>query len=134
MIISGDIDLIKKIPNSSMIDSIANKNDSIESIYKKVKQIENDIFYSKNEESIKNEIINELSLLGFNFKYKGTQYILQSILFIYSENNLMLLNNLENNVYKVLACKEKTSLNNVKTSITKSANLAYLCQEKKSNR
>lgn len=131
MIISGDMDLIKKIPNSSMIDSIANKNDSIESIYKKVKQIENDIFYSKNEESIKNEIINELSLLGFNFKYKGIQYILQSILFIYSENNLMLLNNLENNVYKVLACKEKTSLNNVKTNITKSANLAYLCQEKK---
>ena len=43
----------------------------------------------------------------------------------------MLLNNLENNVYKVLACKEKTSLNNVKTNITKSANLAYLCQEKK---
>lgn len=39
MIISGDIDLIKKIPNSSMIDSIANKNDSIESIYKKLNKL-----------------------------------------------------------------------------------------------
>ena len=86
------------------------------------KTIQNYVYTRKNEnekKQIKDKIISEIKNIGYNFKYIGTIYIIESILYIYMSNNLELLDNLENNVYKYVAFKYQKSLNNIKTNIVK---------------
>lgn len=86
------------------------------------KTIQNYVYTRKNEnekKQIKDKIILEIKNIGYNFKYIGTIYIIESILYIYMSNNLELLDNLENNVYKYVAFKYQKSLNNIKTNIVK---------------
>lgn len=86
------------------------------------KTIQNYVYTRKNEnekKQIKDKIISEIKNIGYNFKYIGTIYIIESILYIYMSNNLELLDNLENNVYKYIAFKYQKSLNNIKTNIVK---------------
>lgn len=79
---------------------------------------------------IRQKVLNELSLLGYNFKLKGTQYLLDSIVYIYTKKNMNLLENLEKNVYRYISEKNNKSLLNVKTSIIKSTNYVYEYQDK----
>lgn len=58
--------------------------------------------------------------MGYNWKYKGTNYLMEAILFIYTSNNLDLVDNLEKNVYKYIAYKNNKNVNNIKTNIIKS--------------
>lgn len=100
-----------------------------QSIYEKTqigkniqKTIQNYVYTRKNEnekKQIKDKIISEIKNIGYNFKYMGTIYIIESVLYIYMSNNLELLDNLENNVYKYVAFKYQKSLNNIKTNIVK---------------
>lgn len=86
------------------------------------KTIQNYVYTRKNEnekKQIKDKIISEIKNIGYNFKYIGTIYIIESILYIYMSNNLELFDNLENNVYKYVAFKYQKSLNNIKTNIVK---------------
>jgi len=64
-----------------------------------------------------------LEKLGYNWKYKGTNYLLEAIIYIYKNNNLDLLDNLEKNVYKYISCRYNKSINNVKTNIIKATNI-----------
>ena len=68
---------------------------------------------------IRQKVLNELLLLGYNFKLKGTQYLLESIMYIYTKKEMNLLENLEKNVYKYISEKNNKSLLNIKTSIIK---------------
>lgn len=86
------------------------------------KTIQNYVYtrkYENEKKQIKDKIISEIKNIGYNFKYIGTIYIIESILYIYMSNNLELLDNLENNVYKYVAFKYQKSLNNIKTNIVK---------------
>ncbi len=58
--------------------------------------------------------------MGYNWKYKGTNYLMEAILFIYTSNNLDLVDNLEKNVYKYIAYKNNKNVGNIKTNIIKS--------------
>ena len=58
--------------------------------------------------------------MGYNWKYKGTNYLMEAILFIYTSNNIDLVDNLEKNVYKYIAYKNNKNVNNIKTNIIKS--------------
>lgn len=64
----------------------------------------------------------DLQEMGYNFKYRGTLYILDAIEYIYKSNNMDLLENLEKNVYNIIANKYNKSINNIKTNIIKSTN------------
>ncbi len=79
---------------------------------------------------IRQKVLNELLLLGYNFKLKGTQYLLESIMYIYTKKEMNLLENLEKNVYKYISEKNNKSLLNIKTSIIKSTNYVYGYQNK----
>lgn len=68
-------------------------------------------------------------MLGYNFKLKGTQYLLEAILYIYIRNNIELLENLEKNVYNHIAIKNNKNLLNIKTSIIKATNYVYNYQD-----
>lgn len=123
IIISGEISLISEFKIKHSICNIIHKSESIEHIYNKVKEIINELNYLNFENNIKDEILSELSDLGYSLKYKGTHYILESIIYIYRNNNLDLLDNLEKNVYKYIAFKNNKTINNIKTNIIKSTSL-----------
>lgn len=74
----------------------------------------------------KENVIEELLYLRYNFKYNGTNYIMESIIFIIESNNKNLLDNLERNVYKVIAKNHCTSIYNIKNNISKSTNNMYI--------
>ncbi len=124
IIVSGDIDLIYYIQNTSYISNIINKTESIESVRSKISDTINEIKYSLTFDKIQIQVMKELSQMGYNFKYKGTKYIKETILYIYKQNNMDLLDNLESNVYRVIGIKNKKSVLNIKTNIIKATNIA----------
>ena len=95
----------------------------------KIQEQANTIEIKKENIIIKKKITEELSNLGYNFKYKGTYYLLETIMTIYEHGSEELLDNLEANVYKIIAYKNNKTINNIKTNIIKATSLAYICQK-----
>lgn len=122
IVISGELSLLGDFIHSVYISNIINKVDSTESIYNSIKETINEINYLNNKEDIKNKVLSELINLGYSLKHKGTYYILETIIYIYLNNDLNLLDNLEKNVYTYIAHQNNKSVNNVKTNIIKSTN------------
>lgn len=83
------------------------------------------------KKDIKKKIMNQLLLLGYNFKLKGTQFLFESILYIYEKKEMSLVENLERNVYKYIAVRNNKTVINIKTNIIKSTNYVYTYQDKK---
>lgn len=75
---------------------------------------------------IRQDIINELTYLGYNLKHLGSNYLLEAIIYIYNSNQDFLLDNLEKNIYSLLATKHKTTISNVKSNILKATNYMYV--------
>lgn len=124
IIISGDLPLVKCASISKIVCSIILKTESIESIYEKILRIVNQIIYDKNYDMLRNKTISALKNMGYGLKHKGTRYIIEAIMYIFENNSLNIMNNLEKNVYVHIAHKYCTSLNNVKTNIVKATKLA----------
>ena len=122
VIISEDIKLIEKVNSKHITFDIISKFEEQDSIYNKIKKIVHEINYIENEKEIKDFIISELSNIGYNWKYKGTLYIFECILYIYRCNNMDLLDNLEKNVYKYVSYKNRKRIDNIKTNIIKATN------------
>ena len=120
IVISGDAILINKANYEYKVNNIINKVEKEEIMYKKIKQSIDEINYIDREDIIKEIIIKEITNMGYNWKYKGTNYLMEAILFIYTSNNLDLVDNLEKNVYKYIAYKNNKNVNNIKTNIIKS--------------
>ena len=119
IIISGDMSLIKKIHDTDNVKSVINKLETPELMCKKIKDVIDEINCSNQLPLVKNFITSQLLNFGYNFKLKGTAYIMDAILYVYSNNNMNLLDNLEQNVLKHIAFINKKTLHNVKTSMTK---------------
>lgn len=119
--VSNDIELINKMTNNNQTCEIIYRLERFELIYRKMEEIVHNMDYDNNVK-IKKFISSELLNMGYNIKYKGTQYILEAIIYIYENNNLDLLDNLEQNVYKYISNKHNKSINNIKTNIIKATN------------
>ena len=102
--------------------NLINNTNNLENIYNKINLYINKFTLSKKEENIKQNVVSELTTIGYNWKYKGSQYMLEAILFIIRQNNMDLLDNLEQNVYRNISNKYKKSINNIKTNIIKATN------------
>lgn len=122
IIVSGDSELLEQAIKSNNVCEIIRKIDDYESIYEKIGNIVNDIRYEINHKKVEESIFMEILDLGYKLKYKGTQYIIEAIKYIYVSNNFDLLDNLEQNVYKFISLKYKKSINNIKTNIIKATN------------
>lgn len=118
--------------NQTLFDNIIliDKNIDDNAITQNLNIINNTILSNTNTKLIKQKIEEQLMTLGYNFKYKGTKYLIDCILFVYEKNNIEILDNLEQNVYKYIAIKNNSSINNIKTTITKSTNYTYTYQDK----
>lgn len=115
---------IKIAKDNRAITAILEQEDKIEKLAENIIQI----FKSKeniNEHSeLKNKIIKELLYLGYDISYKGTTYLTDSIVYI-ALNPDKYWDNLERDVYPIIAEKHNTSVHNVKSNITRANNSMY---------
>lgn len=126
IVMSEEVEQINGLKKEKDIYAIINKLQNEDYIYNVIKQYIWKLKYIENNKNIRETIIFYLKNMGFNFKYKGTIYIFEAIEYIHKCNNMDLLDNLEKNVYKYIALKNKKSINNIKTNIIKTANLTFI--------
>lgn len=84
----------------------------------------NFIIQSRDLEQRKMKIVNELEYIGYKFKYKGTHYLVDTIIQMYQNQNNM-IDNLQTEIYPVIAEKYHKTVFNVKSSITKATECMY---------
>lgn len=70
------------------------------------------------------KIMAELEKVGYNFKYKGTQYLLETILEI-QKGDIIALTSLQNNFYPIVAKKYNKTVHDVKNCIISATNAMY---------
>ncbi|MDE5830641.1 MAG: sporulation initiation factor Spo0A C-terminal domain-containing protein, partial [Clostridia bacterium] len=70
------------------------------------------------------KVVNELEYVGYKFKYKGTHYLVDTILHMYDKQNSM-VDNLQSNIYPIIAKKYDKSIHNIKSSINKATECMY---------
>lgn len=123
IVISGEVDYIYCVKNEIIISDIIEKNSNFETIKTKLENAIDNLELINKETFTRKMIMDELINLGYSFKYKGTHYLFDSIMYVYMSNNFDLLDNIEKNVYVHIATKYKKSVNNIKTNIIKSTKL-----------
>lgn len=97
---------------------------------KTLKEIKS-IIEDKDLEKRRERIIKELEYIGYKFKYKGTHYLVDTILLMYMRQDSM-VDNLQSNIYPVIAEKYNKTIINVKSSINKATECMYYeCDSKK---
>lgn len=75
-------------------------------------------------DKVKQKATKELEYIGYKLHYKGTQYLLDSIMYIYrSQTNKV--DNLQSGIYPVIAQKYKKTVRNIKSSISKATEIMY---------
>lgn len=80
------------------------------------------------EDVIKGKIKNELKYLGYKTSYLGTKYLIEVIYILYNSDNYY-NNNLEKDIYPILARKYNKTINNIKCNIINATNLMYFDSE-----
>lgn len=122
VIILGDMPLGQYEKISNIVCDIILKTEYSQNIYKRILRTTNDIKYQQSYKHIKDKTILRLTEMGFNLKLKGTKYLIDSVMFVYENNNLQLLDNLEKNIYSYIGHKCGKSVRNIKTNIANSIN------------
>lgn len=125
IVVSGEIELINQVRHNDMIVDIVNKGEDIVTIYKKIEKIAECKTIKEQRSNIERKVMNELLYIGFNPKHKGTRYMLEAIVYIYEQNNNRLLEQLERNVYKMIACMYNKSEKNIKDNIMNATECMY---------
>lgn len=78
---------------------------------------------------VKSKIIKELKKLNYNFSYKGTEYLVYSIIVAYNLKKDSY--DLQYEIYPIVAKKYDESINNIKCNITNATDKMYYdCEEK----
>ncbi len=105
--------------NKMIYDYIIKGNTDEEFIYKIKSMIEN-----KDMDVKRNKVENELRYIGYNQKYVGTNYLIETILELYKARKLM-LDNLQRDIYPIIARKYNKSVNNIKCNIRRATECMY---------
>ena len=125
ILISGDIESVHYLYTNELISDIVNKTEDISSVYEKLENIASKEVEIMNIDHVKRIVTAELMHIGFNFKHKGTNYLLESIMYIYEAKDRELLDNLENYVYRVIGCQHHKNAKNIKSNILKATDYMY---------
>ena len=70
------------------------------------------------------EIITELTSIKYNIQYKGTNYLIDTILQMYINKDLM-FHDLQNSVYPIVARKHKKTVNTIRCNIRHATTCMY---------
>lgn len=80
--------------------------------------------HEQSEKYIKEKIVKELKILGYNIEYLGTKYLLETIYILsilkdYNDNNL------EKDIYPIVAKKYGKTVHNIKCNIRNATEIMY---------
>lgn len=124
LVVTPNFRNVEKIIGSKFIyDYIIDGTNYEEIGYKINKMIE-----SKDIESKRKKIIDELKHIGYNLEYVGTNYLVDTILELY-ENRENMLDNLQREIYPLIAKKYNKSIHNVKCNINRATECMYYACE-----
>ncbi len=114
--------------NDSFVYEYISPNENMQYIFTKINEILKNKTSNLNNSILLNKINKELEYLGYNLSYNGTKYLSESIALIY--NNYGNSENLNKNVYPILANKYNKTISNIKCNITIATNsMYYNCDE-----
>lgn len=129
IVISGDIELIKRIETNEMLYTVLCKNLSMQEILYKIEELVKSKIAQKRLEIIKRKIQIELNSLGYNVSYKGTKYLIEAIYYMVVNPKA---ENLKKDVYPIIAKKYGDTIHNIKCNINRANNYMYdNCEIKK---
>lgn len=131
IVISGEMDFIRKLRSNDLIYSIIYKTTEMDKIILEIDQIILNKEKEKLYKDVRQSIIKELLYLGYDISYKGTQYLI-SVIEFYILSESYYVENLERNIYPKIAKKYNTSIHNIKANINRANNAMYCnCEMKK---
>lgn len=125
IVITDNQELLNSLKDYPVITEIYDSKSGKDEILEKIKKLKIDISKEDNVRIMKDKVFSELVYVGFNPKHIGTQYLLEAILYIYKNKDKKLMNNIENNVYKLIAEQYHRTKESVKSSILKATNAMY---------
>ena len=108
---------LKHLKNNSNTIYIRNSKNYIE-----IEKQFSDFIYKINEPIIYQKTLDILKKLNFNFKLKGTSFLLNCITYSYLHKEKYVSDNLEKNVYPQIAKQFNVTLSSVKWSIIRAIN------------
>lgn len=115
-------------PKLYSIDKIVNCINCL-ATYKNYYKLE--IINSLKENTIKQKIEKELNYLGYNFSHNGTKYLVETIYILYTLDGYY-DDNLETDIYPIVAERFGRNWNNIKCSIRYATEImTYECEEQK---
>ena len=124
IIISGEIELTKKLYGNDLIYSIMHKTTEMDEIIAEINRAILNKEELKTRKNIRESIIEELLYLGYEISYKGTQYLISVIEYVLlCKSDCMA--NLEKEVYPQIAKQYHTTLHNVKANINRATTSMY---------
>ncbi len=122
-------DVLDKIENNPLVYDYISENQGLDAIIEKVNNIskykeemlKKRKTIQKKKKVIKNKIQKELINLGYNGKYIGTEYMSESIYYMYFLKDKAKVK-LEKDIYPIIVEKNSTTVNTVKCDIIKATN------------
>lgn len=131
IIISGEITLLPQFYGEEMMFSFIHKSASTEKIISVINKLIDFKYLLKENQNVKERIIKEITYLGYDISYKGTQYLIKVIEYI-ALNPDKDLSKLEKSVYPILTQKCNDSIHNIKCNINRANNMMYaVCEVEK---
>ncbi len=124
IIISTDTVEKLKCINNPLVFCCVNRTEDFSNIYMKVKKLIQVKENRKQIGKIKQRILREITYLGYNISYKGTNYLVECIELIMS-NKERDFSNLKENVYPIIAKRNNTTIHNIKCNINKATEQMY---------
>ena len=121
-------DNINCVRSDSFIYEYMSSSEDISIIFLKINEIANNKIMQLNNSILLSKINRELEYIGYNLSYNGTKYLSECIALIYSNSDCS--ENLNKNIYPILAKKYHKSINTIKCNITTATNcMFYECDE-----
>ena len=124
IIITGEVSMLKEILRSPLVYSFQLKPTSQENLLKNLNDIITEKIVIKNEENLDKKIIAELKYLNYNFAHIGTEYLKECIKIDFLQYNGE-AENLNTQIYPILAKKHNKKIFSIKNNIINTTNYMY---------
>lgn len=131
IVISNYIEMMKKIVNNQAVYGCISKGTSMERIIEKINEIVEYKKNAKNDKMINKRIEKEIQHLGYNMTHNGTIYLFEAIKLLANNQELVETNNLNKDIYPILAKKYNKTVHNIKCNINKATEYMYYeCEDR----
>lgn len=125
IVISGEIDYIKRLRKNEMIYTVLQKTLTFEEIAREILELVHQKELNRIDEKFESKIKEEILYLGYNISHKGTMYLIDTIKYIGETKDNEQVNNLKKEIYPYIALINKTTIHNVKCNIARATESMY---------